>query len=139
MRFWDTSALIPLIMEEDSSGRLLSLFKTDPHVLTSTFTSLEVSSAVWRRRHANEITVAAHQAADELFADLSATWTEVPVSDGEIESAISVMSRHPLRAGDALLLGTAVLAAGPTMQLVFVTLDEKQRAAARAEGLTVLP
>lgn len=139
MRFWDTSALIPLILEEDSSARMRTIFDADPHVLTSAFTPLEVASAVWRRRHADEISVEAHQAADVLFADLSTTWTELPVSQGAIEGAISVMSRHQLRAGDALLLGSAILAAGSSTKLVFVTLDDQQRAAALAEGFSVLP
>lgn len=67
------------------------------------------------------------------------TWTELAASQDAIDSAIGVMSRHPLRAGDALQLGTALLAAPSPRMLRFVTLDKDLNAAARAEGFPVLP
>lgn len=139
MKFWDTSALVPLLLEESSSGRMRAIFANDSGILTSAFSAIEISSAVWRRRHAGDISVAAHQEADELFADLSRTWTELPVSQDAVDSAVGVMSRHPLRAGDALQLGTALMAAGRARKFPFVTLDERLTAAARAEGFPVLP
>ena len=100
---------------------------------------MEIASALWRRRHADEVTVTAHQDADALFADLSTNWTELPVSQDVIDAAIGAMSRHPLRAGDALQLGTALVAAGDSMKPDFISLDEQLKAAARAEGFSVLP
>lgn len=139
MRFWDTSALVPLILDEPSSTRMRAIFADDPDILTSAFTTIEIASAVWRRRHAEQLPLAAHQEADELFATLSMTWTELAVSQDAIDSAIGTMSRQTLRAGDALQLGTALIAAGRASKLEFVTLDEDLKAAARAEGFPVLP
>jgi predicted nucleic acid-binding protein len=139
MRFWDTSALVPLILDEPSSTRMRAIFAHDPDIVTSIFTAVEIASAVWRRRHANQMSLAAHQAADGLFAALSMTWTELEVSQDAIDNAIGAMSRYPLRAGDALQLGTALVAAGRADKLPFVSLDEDLKAAAHAEGFPVLP
>ena len=139
MRFWDTSALVPLILDEPKTARMRTLFADDPDILTSAFTTIEIASAVWRRLHADQLPLSAHQEADELFAGLSMTWTELAVSQDAIDRAIGAMSRQPLRAGDALQLGTALVAAGQPGRLPFVTLDEDLAAAARAEGFPVLP
>jgi len=138
MMFWDTSALVPLILDEPTSLQMRAIFADDPEILTSAFTTIEIASAVWRRRHASELSLAAHQQTDELFAGLSTTWTELAVSQDAIDSANGAMSRHALRAGDALQLGTALLAAPSPRKLGFVTLDKELAAAARKEGFPVL-
>lgn len=136
MRFWDTSALIPLMIREPRSEDMRSILKSDPHIVTSAFTVVEIASAHWRRRHAGELSMSDHETAERNFAELSETWIEVPVSRDVLDAAVSVLSRHPLRAGDALQLGAARITANP---LTFVTLDENLAAAARAEGFPVLP
>jgi predicted nucleic acid-binding protein len=137
MMFWDTRRWFH-DPDEPKSSDAGDLAK-DPEILTSAFTTIEVASAVWRRRHANQLSLSAHQETDELFAELSMTWTEIAVLQDAIDNAIGAMSRYPLRAGDALQLGTAFLTAPSPHQLRFVTLDEDLAAAARAEGFPVLP
>lgn len=139
MRIWDTSALVPLILDEPKSEQMRAVFAGDPEIVTSALTPVEIASAVWRRRHAGKISVAAHQDADLLFANLSTSWLEYPLTQDTIDAAIGVMSRYALRAGDALQLGSALVAAGETEKPHFVTLDEDLKAAARGEGFPVLP
>ena len=136
MRFWDTSALIPLMVKEERSEDMRSLARADPHIVTSTYTIVEIASANWRRRHAGELD---HETAERNFAELSETWIEVPVTRDVLDAAVRVLSRHSLRAGDALQLGAAHIASGQQPSLVFVALDEDLKAAARAEGFQVLP
>lgn len=118
---------------------MLAVLDQDVFVVTSAYTVVEVTSAIWRRRHAADISIDEHQEADQLFADLSHTWTEVPVSQVVIDQAVSLLSRHPLRAADALQLGTAVVTTDAARTLPFVTIDKRLIFAARAEGFTVLP
>lgn len=139
MKFWDTSALIPLMLEEPKTGVMRRLLADDPHILTSAFTVIEIASAIWRRRHAGELSIAAHHDADRQFADLSNVWTELPVSTDVIQATLSVLSRHPLRAGDAVQLGTAMVASGDARDIAIVTLDKAFIAAARSEGFPTLP
>ena len=110
----------------------------DPFVLTSAYAAVEIASALWRRRHDGQLTFEAHQAADRLLADLAQTWVEQAVSRAVINAAVSLLSRHRLRSGDALQLATAIVSGSPN-ELPFVTLDEDLAAAARAEGFSVLP
>jgi predicted nucleic acid-binding protein len=139
MRYWDSSALVPLIVQEPRSEEMRSLARDDIHIITTAYTTVEIASAVWRRRHHDELSMAEHEAAERNFADLSATWIEVPVEQDVLNAAISVLSRHTLRAGDALQLGAAQIVAGQQASLTFVTLDEDLANAARNEGFPVLP
>ncbi len=139
MKFWDTSALIPLMIREPRSEEMRSILRSDAHIVTSAFTVIEVASAHWRRRHAGQLTMSAHEIAERNFAQLSETWIEVPVSQSVLDTAVSVLSRYVLRAGDALQLGAAKIAAGQERWFAFVCLDENLKAAARAEGFAVLP
>jgi len=83
--------------------------------------------------------MSAHEAAERNFAELSEAWFEVPVTQEVIEAAVSALSRHPLRAGDALQLGAARIASVRQRSLVLVTIDEDLADAAREEGFPVLP
>ena len=52
MRFWDTSALIPLTVEEAQSDRMRLLLEEDRSIAIAAITPLEIASVLWRRRHA---------------------------------------------------------------------------------------
>ena len=138
MRFWDTSALVPLMIDEPRSEEMRALAQQDAHIVTSAFTVVEIASANWRRRHAGELSMSAHETADRNFAYLSETWIELPITQDIIDAATSVLSRHTLRAGDALQLGAATVATGQ-IRLTFVTLDKGLAAAAQSEGFPTLP
>jgi len=75
----------------------MAALEEDEFVLTSAYTSVEIASALWRRRHDGELSLDAHQAADRLLADLSQTWVELPVSQRVIDMTVSVLSRRRLR------------------------------------------
>ncbi|HJQ36545.1 MAG TPA: type II toxin-antitoxin system VapC family toxin [Thermoanaerobaculia bacterium] len=139
MRYWDSSALVALLVQEKRSPEVIAAMDEDPFVLTSTYTAIEIASALWRRRHTGELTPEEHLTVDRLLADLSQTWLELPVSQQVINAAIRVLAPHRLRAGDALQLGTAVEAARSQRDLTFVTLDDDLASAARTEGFPVLP
>lgn len=116
---------------------MLVLLREDPAIVTSAFTIVEIASALWRRRHNGELSLTAHDAAEQLYAQISERWTELTVSGSVIAQASSILSRHRLGAGDALQLAAASLASGSS-KLPFVSLDTDLSAAARAEGFTVL-
>jgi uncharacterized protein with PIN domain len=49
MRFWDASAIIPLLTDEPARGHLLQLLDEDPLVLVWWETPVEIASALARR------------------------------------------------------------------------------------------
>jgi uncharacterized protein len=140
MRFWDSSALIPLLVREKSSETMRAILVTDRHIAASVITPIEIESALWRRRHHDDLDAEEHSAAEETFAELTRSWSEI----GDIlivrGIALDLLSRHMLRAADAIQLATAVIAAGSNrVPIVFITLDRDLAIAARAEGFAVLP
>jgi len=140
VRYWDTSALVPLVIAETETQRMRSLLEEDPHVVTWAWTSVEFASAVERRTRQRELTREQRRAALGRFAELAEVWDEVTDVLVVRRRAMGVLARHPLRAADAAQLGAALAVApeqgGP---LGFVCLDERLHEAAEREGLTPLP
>jgi predicted nucleic acid-binding protein len=140
MRFWDSSALVPLLIREPWSDQVRRLLADDGDIVASIITPIEIQSALWRRRHHGEMAADQHIAAEEAFAKLSESWSEINDLVEVRQVALDLITRHVLRAADALQLGTAIVASnGAPGSLPFVTFGLDLAAAARAEGFTVLP
>ena len=139
MRFWDSSALIPLLIREQSSEAMRAILRSDRRIAASVITPIEIESALWRRRHHGEMDAEQHMFAEEMFAELTDSWSEIGDIISAQRIALDLLSRHTLRAADAIQLATAIVASNAAVgSLPFVTLDHDLAAAARAEGFTVL-
>lgn len=137
MKFWDSSALVPLVLDEPSTDAMKTLLRDDPRVVVSFITPLEVESAIWRRtRHPHEDF--ARVAALRRFNTLAAEWTVVEDIGQTLSLAREATMRHRLRAADAIQLGAALLVGRPG-DLVFVAGDDELKLAASAEGFPTLP
>src|SRR6185436_9677352 len=77
VRFWDTSALVPLVVAEPESARVQRWLHDDPAVVVWTLARVEVCSALARRRRAEP--QAARKLATARRELLAAweRWTEV--------------------------------------------------------------
>ena len=139
MRFWDASAIVPLLMTEQTTRTLQALAAEQPAMLVWWATELECASAIARlERDAALDQPAATEAFDRLKR-LADGWHEVDPSDGIRESAVRFLRVHSLRAADALQLAAAFVAAERRpSSLEVVTLDERLAAAARKEGFVLL-
>ena len=139
MRFWDASAIVPLLVTEDASARINEVAAQDLAVTTWWGTPVECVSAFARllREHALGATEMA-----EALAGLrrrAVSWTEVVASTEVREQAIRLIRVHELRSGDALQLAAAIVAADfQPASLPFVTLDTRQGEAADKEGFEVI-
>lgn len=135
MKFWDTSALVPLVIEEERSRTMLRLMTADMNVTISFVTRVEIASAVARRLR-NEPDMLRH--ASRLVRALEQSWIEVDLDAHVLATARRLAHTHALRAGDAIQLACAVgWHAHDTIQ--FVTLDHELATAAHSEGFAVLP
>lgn len=137
MKFWDTSALIPLLADEPQTDAVRAIAESDPKLAVSFITAVEVDSALWRKakRSADEI---ARQRSHRRLAALEADWLVIASFDDVLHEARRIVRRRGLRAADALQLASAMLLR-PTGVTTFVTLDHDLAAAARAEGFPTLP
>lgn len=139
MRFWDTSALVPLLLAERETGRVARWLREDPGVIVWTLTRVELLSALSRRRRHDPTATSQLQAARRDLLTAWEHWSEVTAVDLVRRHAERLVETHPLRAADALQVGAALVAAhDDAPALEFVTLDQQQAQAAEREGFHVL-
>jgi len=139
VKFWDASALVPLLVVETTTRQLQALARRDPDMLVWWGSELECASALARleRDAAVEATVVL-RAFDRLkqFAD---SWHEIEPSVIVRENAMRFLRVHPLRSADALQLAAAFIAAEHRpASLQVVTLDERLAEAMRKEGFALV-
>jgi predicted nucleic acid-binding protein len=138
MKFWDSSAIVPLCVEETATDRALALVNDDPEVAIWWATPVECASAVARLEREAALTPVETAEAFHRLDLLARSWFEIEPHDELREVARRLLRVHPLRAADALQLAAAYLAAErrpPTLEVV--TLDERLRQAALKEGFRV--
>ena len=140
MRFWDSSALLPLLVDEPRGAQLRDLLAADPLVLAWWSSRVEMASALARREREGLLGAAESTVAFAGLQRLAQSWEEIAPGDAVRSTAVRLLRAHALRAADSLQLGAAVVAAGgEPAALEFVSLDERLASAARREGFTVLP
>jgi predicted nucleic acid-binding protein len=139
VRYWDASAIVPLVIAERETKMVRAWADEDPDIVTWAWTRVELASAVERRAREGTITSAQRREALKRFAEIADTWDEVTDLLPVRQRAIQLLARHPLRAADSAQLAAALLVAEDDPgSMTFVCLDEKLADAAEREGLTVL-
>ena len=139
MRFWDSSAITPTVVEEPTSGRMRTLVEDGSTIGVWWGTIVECTSAVARRERSGDLSP--EDAADALVTldRLAEDWAEIPPTDRLRDDARRVIRVHGLRAADAFQLAAARAASdGHPETLPFVTLDDRLALAASREGFPVL-
>jgi len=139
MKFWDSSAIIPLLIAEQGREQLLSLLERDPAMIAWWGTPVECSSAIARReREANLDVESATDVLDRLNL-LAGAWHEVAPTDRVRTAAQRLLRVHSLRSADALQLGAALVASEyEPGSLEFVCLDDRLKVAAQREGFRIV-
>ena len=139
MRFWDTSALIPLVVAERSTSCVERWLREDPNVIVWTLSRVELFSSLARRRREEPRSESSLLAARRDLLSAWEQWSEVTSVEVVRRHAERVVETHPLRAEDALQIGAALVASeNNPSTLEFVTLDRNLANAAEREGFVVL-
>lgn len=139
MIFWDSSALVPLLLEEPDSERRRTLLRADPGVAVWWGTPVECESAIQRRTREGSLSPAEARLARERLEELARSWQEVAPLDAVRTLARRLLRTHPMRAADALQLAAALaLQQAGLPQLSFASADDRLNAAAEAEGLPLV-
>ena len=139
MRFWDTSAIVPLLVLEDRTPLVTRVMRDDPAAAVWWVTLVECASALARLEREGRLAEPEQAAARARLSRTARTWTEVPPQERIRDQADRLVRLHPLRAADALQLAAAlVLSDFEPKTLPFVTLDDRLAQAARREGFEVL-
>jgi predicted nucleic acid-binding protein len=139
VKFWDASAIVPLLVAEAATRRLQALAAEDPEMLVWWGSEIECVSALARLERDAALNAQAMTLSLQRLRQLAAAWHEIDPSDAIREAATRFLRVHPLRAADALQLAAAFLAAERRpASLTILTLDDRLGAAARKEGFTVI-
>ena len=139
LKFWDTSAVVPLLAEEPTREHLMSLLDQDPDVIIWWGTTVEIASALARREREGLVTADQVTSALAIAHQLADSWHEIVPSDSVRRTAERLLRTHPLRSADSLQLAAALVAADHNPEnLQIVCLDARMSSAGRREGFTVL-
>ena len=137
MRYLDSSVLAKPFLEE-SGADTVRRWLAEPGCVTSRLSLVEVASAI--RRKVRERALSA-EAAGKQLDDLDQMAQSLDLNDltqAVVERSWAVLARHPLRAGDAVQLSSAlVLRDSARANFWFACTDDRLAAAAAAEGLVV--
>ncbi|MGQ9636028.1 MAG: type II toxin-antitoxin system VapC family toxin [Bryobacteraceae bacterium] len=138
MRFWDSSAVVPLLVRQEASERMMRLFSEDGAVTVRWGTRVECDSAIVRLERDGFLSAGAVQKAFGRLDDLAALWHEIQPVDILRETARRILRLHNLRAADALQLAAAHLAAEQRCSTLEVVCRDERRARSAARGGVVV-
>ena len=139
MKYWDASAVVPLVVAERHSALVRSWAARDSGIVTWGWTRVEVVAAVERRAADGSISAGQRRQVLARFADLFDAWDEVTDLLAVRTKAVQLLARHSLRAADSAQLAAAlVVAESDPGTITFVCLDERLARAAEREGFRVL-
>ncbi len=138
MRYWDSSALLPLLVQEDGTEMRQDQLQEDPQIVTWWGSRIECASAL-NRLHREAILDEGPFA--QVIRDLeilSAGWIEIQATEQVRLRALRLLRLHPLHAADALQLAAALVACSESPQtLPFLCGDGRLTGAARREGFPI--
>lgn len=140
MRFWDSSALLPLLVTEPGTDFALARLEEDPSVAIWALTRVELVSSIERRWRERRLTAPQRRQALREIVRLCADAHELTEVLAVRERAATLLAHDPLRAVDACQLAAALMVAdaNPGAPMEFVVLDRRLAMAADIEGLNVL-
>jgi predicted nucleic acid-binding protein len=139
MNFWDSSAILPLLVAEQSTPEMQNLYERQPEMVAWWATPVECVSALARLEREGQLEVAAVSQAIRQLDTLRQSWHEVQPIDPVRQVASRLLRSHSLRAVDGLQLAAALVASEQQPGAwQFICLDNRLATAAEREGFRVV-
>ena len=140
MRYWDSSAIVPLCVRETPTDIVRHLIERDRQLAVWWATEVECESALARRRRQGGLSEVADREGHVQLRDIASAWYVVDPGVAVRDRAIRIVRVHAISAADALQLSAALAwCEGRPRGHELVTLDSRLAEAARLEGFTVVP
>ena len=138
MKFWDSSAVVPLLVEQEASPRVAAWVAADDAMVLWTLSPIEVVSALRRLVREEVIEEELGRLAEARMYEMVRACHVVIDVEPVKTLATRLLRLHPLRAFDALQLGAALhWAEGHPQGRTLHTLDGRLALAAQREGFIV--
>jgi predicted nucleic acid-binding protein len=139
VNFWDSSAILPLLVREAKTSALRALYESEPEIVAWWGTTVECVSALARLERDGQMDAPAVSAAIRQLNLLAEQWHEVQPVEPVRQTAARLLRVHSLRAADSLQLAAALVASDQRPGAIpFVCLDQRLRTAAEREGFPVV-
>ncbi|MBW1691408.1 MAG: PIN domain-containing protein [Deltaproteobacteria bacterium] len=140
MKFWDSSALVPLLVKEKETRYCLKTLSDDQEMLVWCLSKVEVISALCRRLRDKAFGEEEFQKAKGHLNDLIERAYEVQAIEKVRARALRLLEVHPIRAPDACQLAAVLVATQEEPhRLAMVCFDQNLKNAALKEGFIVNP
>ena len=131
MKFWDTSAIVPLCVSEPASSTAKAILAKDTSVVVWWATRTECISALARQAREGGLSALGERQARQVLESLPGTWTEMQPTEALRIAAERLLAVHFLRAADSFQLAAALQwCQRQTKGLSFVSFDTRLREAA---------
>ncbi len=140
MKFWDASALVPLLVPEQQSDYCLQILKSDQEVLLWCLSRVEVISALTRRLRDQSLSFDQFQTAKTRLQEILESAYQITALDKVMNRAVRLLEVHPLRSADACQLASSlVVTQEDPLRLPMICFDERLKEAAMKEGFVLNP
>ena len=140
MKFWDTSAIVSLLVIEPRTETAKSILTGDSSVIVWWGTRTECISALNRQIRDGSLRIEDERQARQVLQQLANAWSEVQPSELLRGTADRLLAVHALSAADALQLAAALhWCQRQPMNRQLISFDGRLRDAAYKEGFTILP
>jgi hypothetical protein len=138
LRYWDASALVPLVVAEETSLAWRGA-AADDMIVTWCLSAIEIASAVERRAREGALDASGRSEALANLTQLAQAWSEVTAVPAVRDRAYRRLGTHALRAADSLQLAAALVAVSDRPGgHDFLSTDARLRHAASREGFRVV-
>lgn len=139
MIFWDSSAVVPLLVKQAATVKLQARLEEDSSMVVWWMTDSECFSALARLEREQALDQKGFSTALARLNTLVGAWQVVAPVEAIKQEVRRILRVHPLRCADAHQLAGAVLASEKApSSLTFCTLDERLGLAASKEGFNVV-
>jgi predicted nucleic acid-binding protein len=140
VRYWDSSALLPLLAQEKDTELCRRQLQADPQIVTWWGSRVECASALNRLHREAVLDYASFERVLGDLETLASGWIEIQATERLRQRALRLLRLHSLHAADALQLAAALIACSESPQtLPFVSGESRLNEAARREGFLLLP
>src|SRR5207247_10366206 len=132
--FWDTSALVPLLVRQSNTSQAVAVYKLLECVVWWA-TPVEIASAVARLLRTGKISTDDFAKSRNLANALFSSWAVIFPTDAIRATSMQLVERYDLRAADSLQLAAALHWCGDAPQgRIFLSGDQKLHDSALLSG-----
>ena len=138
MKFWDSSAIVPLLVVQERSKDVQQLLKEDRLMVVCAIAVFECYGALTRLLREGFLVRDSFSMAVLKLDKLIAAWKTVELGGALTEEVKRVLRVYPLRTADSIQLASAIISCEKQPSTgEFVCLDDKLAGCAEKEGFEV--